>query len=426
MNRELLDKLDIDIENIQDYYVRLITKTSSQDPMKIYTDNGNINDWIGWKFKNNLSRKKEIVLLKDYDQTDIWKYIGTYKLIEKDNINSIHDDVAYDVQLLEEGKKYKDNLEIQYKNNAQQSYRYLEHIIGELEIYEGIKISNLIVNDHYTNGELFRLFNNFISGIRYNSNENIIGVITSEDSLYGDEWDENGVLMYTGEGQIGDQSPTSSGNKALLSANQNKTKIYLFDKVSTNKYYYRGEVYISSAIKTEKEYDKKGNLRTVIKFPLKLVDENTELLYTEEDHEIIQKEKEKKIKELSLEELHNLARNKKRQVVKKIVEVNYAERDPIISKYTKSRAHGKCDLCEQNAPFETKDGPYLECHHVITIAEGGPDVIYNTVALCPNCHRKIHSLKDPKDLKKLSEVIYNYLLSDDDKENMKKWESLFK
>ena len=65
-------------------------------------------------------------------------------------------------------------------------------------------------------------------------------------------------------------------------------------------------------------------------------------------------------------------------------------------------------LCEQNAPFETKDGPYLECHHVITIAEGGPDVIYNTVALCPNCHRKINRLKDSKDLKKLTDVIYKY------------------
>ncbi len=52
--------------------------------------------------------------------------------------------------------------------------------------------------------------------------------------------------------------------------------------------------------------------------------------------------------------------------------------------------------------------PYLEEHHVIPLNEGGDDSINNAVALCPNCHRKIHSLKDKKDINKLKIVIKEY------------------
>lgn len=294
------------------------------------------------------------------------------------------------------------------------------------EINNRTTMNDFIVNKAYTNNELFIMFNDFMSGIRVNNDKKIIAIITSPNSIYGDSWDEQGILYYTGEGKIGDQSITSSGNKALFTSKQNKAKLYLFDKVAPNKYYYRGEVYICGNIKTEKEKDQDGNLREVIKFPLELVNDVKELCYSEDDLKIIEKEQEKTIKELTKDQIHKFAKSKQKQIVKKVVEINYVIRDQIIAKDTKNRANGKCDFCGQNAPFETKDGPYLESHHVITIAEGGPDVIYNTVALCPNCHRRMHSLKDPKDFKKLADVLYNYLLSDDDKENMKKWEELFK
>jgi 5-methylcytosine-specific restriction protein A len=43
----------------------------------------------------------------------------------------------------------------------------------------------------------------------------------------------------------------------------------------------------------------------------------------------------------------------------------------------------------------------LECHHVVWLAEGGDDHIENTVALCPNCHRRMHVLNAPADREKL-------------------------
>ena len=78
------------------------------------------------------------------------------------------------------------------------------------------------------------------------------------------------------------------------------------------------------------------------------------------------------------------------------------ERNAAVSELAKRRANGKCQLCDQNAPFLTKDGtPYLEIHHIICLAKGGRDSPENTVALCPNCHRRMHSLNLDSDLNNL-------------------------
>ncbi|MCY1029832.1 HNH endonuclease [Corallococcus sp. BB11-1] len=71
------------------------------------------------------------------------------------------------------------------------------------------------------------------------------------------------------------------------------------------------------------------------------------------------------------------------------------KRDPLVRAYVLEKADGKCDLCDSPAPFEDKDGdPFLEVHHVKTLAEGGADTDENAVALCPNCHRALHLAKD--------------------------------
>jgi len=71
------------------------------------------------------------------------------------------------------------------------------------------------------------------------------------------------------------------------------------------------------------------------------------------------------------------------------------KRDPLVRAYVLEEANGKCELCGHPAPFEDKDGdPFLEVHHVKTLAEGGADTVENAVALCPNCHRSLHLAKD--------------------------------
>jgi 5-methylcytosine-specific restriction enzyme A len=84
------------------------------------------------------------------------------------------------------------------------------------------------------------------------------------------------------------------------------------------------------------------------------------------------------------------------------------DRNAYVAEYAKRRANGTCQLCEESAPFKDKKGnPYLENHHIIWLANGGEDTIENTVALCPNCHRKMHSLNLEEDVQKLQEIARN-------------------
>ncbi len=77
------------------------------------------------------------------------------------------------------------------------------------------------------------------------------------------------------------------------------------------------------------------------------------------------------------------------------------ERDPRVVAYTQVRADGVCELCTNPAPFKRSDGsPYLETHHVKPLAEDGPDTPDNCVALCPNCHRALHSAENKDELAK--------------------------
>ena len=67
-------------------------------------------------------------------------------------------------------------------------------------------------------------------------------------------------------------------------------------------------------------------------------------------------------------------------------------RNPDVVAEVLLRAKGICENCNSEAPFIRKsDGsPYLEVHHRIHLANGGEDTVENAIALCPNCHRKMH------------------------------------
>jgi hypothetical protein len=67
------------------------------------------------------------------------------------------------------------------------------------------------------------------------------------------------------------------------------------------------------------------------------------------------------------------------------------ERDLAVRAWVLKQAAGECECCLGSAPFRGMDGqPFLEVHHVRGLADGGTDTVSNTVALCPNCHRRLH------------------------------------
>ena len=106
---------------------------------------------------------------------------------------------------------------------------------------------------------------------------------------------------------------------------------------------------------------------------------------------------------LPLGKLRMQAQKQSRAAVKvSQVTVRQFSRNVCVSQYAKVRGNGICQLCGKSAPFKDgKGNPYIESHHVVWLSRGGPDAIDNVVALCPNCHKKMHILDLPQDVQKL-------------------------
>lgn len=239
-----------------------------------------------------------------------------------------------------------------------------------------------------------------MQGMRRSKAKNALVIICDHTkSLYDDKWYGN-VLHYTGQGKKGDQSLEFMQNRTLAESDKNGVSLFLFEVMDQSGYTYRGPVKLDSKPYQETQDDEDGEPRKVWMFPLR----------TLEDQEISKREldsfisnRQKKVSKLSIDKLkteaisHGSTKGSSRNVKSKVY-----IRDDFIAEYTKRSANGVCELCEQKAPFCDKNGePYLESHHVIWLSKGGPDTIENTVALCPNCHKKMHIVADNTDIEKL-------------------------
>ena len=238
----------------------------------------------------------------------------------------------------------------------------------------------------------------FGAGILYSKNYNCLIILSKHDSLYEDEWRGN-TLHYTGTGRSGDQDLYYRDNRFLANLHLTKLPVYLFE--SSNKVYtYRGEVMLSEKRYQATKPDKDGLMRKVWIFPLTLVSDGS---VPEEYIAEYEKEKKKQVKKLSISQLQSQAvkSSSKTSSYRQATSKQYI-RNQSIARYTKLKANGICELCEKPAPFFDKDGePYLESHHVRWLERGGADSINNTVALCPNCHKKMHIVEDKNDFDKL-------------------------
>jgi len=65
-------------------------------------------------------------------------------------------------------------------------------------------------------------------------------------------------------------------------------------------------------------------------------------------------------------------------------------RNPKVREAVKRRAAGKCEYCGVPG-FKCEDGEvYLECHHIIALADDGEDRMSNVIAICAGDHREAH------------------------------------
>ncbi len=257
--------------------------------------------------------------------------------------------------------------------------------------------------------EIFK--HNRYKGMRHSITTNTLVLISDHyKSPYSDRWEE-GVLYYNGMGLTGNQKIDYMQNKILAESNTNGIEVYIcevFD-TSADKYIFRGRVKLAGEPFREKQFDSEGTLRDVWVFPLKPLDINAKDFALPK--EIIESasnsvKKRREVKKLDTAEIEKRAKLFKGNIGSRKSIVTSYDRNIYVSEYTKLRANGKCELCEEPAPFINKEGePYLETHHIIWLSKGGKDSINNTVALCPNCHRRMHSLNLKSDIEKLTRKI---------------------
>ena len=328
--------------------------------------------------------------------------------------------------------KLHDHSEIAWVNkNKLLNYDLAPADIPLAEYIKGMnkmKIEDFKLGKKYYNAEICETFKcSLMSGMNRSHTTNTL-VLTAKHNkpLYDDQWNGD-IFNYTGMGKSGDQSLEYKQNKTLYESNNNDIRVFLFESYVDGEYIFSGEVRLSKEPFFVDEPGEDGGIRKVVKFPLKRIS-NEEIIYDINDIERNENIKAKEVRKLSIDEIKDKAKKiENKKAVSKEVKTIYRERNQYISEYTKERAKGICDLCGEEAPFKDKNGkPYLETHHVVTLANEGPDAIYNTVAICPNCHRKIHVLNKKEDTDKLAKVILKYLLADNDEDNIKKHEELFK
>lgn len=221
-------------------------------------------------------------------------------------------------------------------------------------------------------------------GIATTTTSSFIFLFTSSigDSYgYRDGWTEDGIFLFTGEGQRGDQTFTR-GNKAIRDHVRESKTLELFESLGKGKSYRFVGSFMCDSWEIQSGPDLDGSVRDIIVFHLvPLVGEPVD---SPEPSSIPS----------SFEDLRQLAFNAsntsalpRRQVLQ-----NAYFRSHVVKKYVLMRAKGQCELCGSDAPFLRKDGsPYLEPHHTRRVSDDGPDHPRWVGAICPNCHREIHS-----------------------------------
>jgi len=65
-------------------------------------------------------------------------------------------------------------------------------------------------------------------------------------------------------------------------------------------------------------------------------------------------------------------------------------RNPNVRRAVMRRAGGTCEYCGELGFISLTGERYLECHHIIALANDGEDRMTNVIALCADDHRKAH------------------------------------
>lgn len=222
-------------------------------------------------------------------------------------------------------------------------------------------------------------------GIITPSKHNVIFIMTGKRGAefgYDDRFYDDGRIDYFGEGQIGNMKLTN-GNRSIANHVADGKDLLWFEKAyPERRVTFRGE-YVCSGWRPGRSKDRNGDDRDAIIFELHPLDRVVEVA---DATPVVS----------DLARLRELAMTAAAPstAVGTATRTVYA-RSAEVKAYVLARANGICQGCGNPAPFHRPDGsPYLEPHHIRRASDGGPDDPRYVIALCPNCHRRVHAGKD--------------------------------
>jgi len=217
-------------------------------------------------------KKYKAIVLSEYNRVKYIKYTGdmyNHFLKFSEGKHKYADDFKF---LNDYGILTNEQLSEYLKNNFEEE---LSHVSG---------IEDMVIGNIYNHSEIINTFKcATMGGMRRSKKTNSLVLITKHQEkhagdIYEDEWTPDGILNYTGMGTIGDQSINFGQNKTLATAKQNGIKVYLFESYKDNEYYYDGEVELAGSIFQSDEKDVNGNIRKVIKFPLRKISQDEDII----------------------------------------------------------------------------------------------------------------------------------------------------
>ncbi|MGQ8707518.1 HNH endonuclease [Serratia sp. TSA_198.1] len=350
-----------------------------------------------------LSSKNAVLdAIKEYNNQGYGIFLKNYKVEKTRKYKIRHNKSLYDIngiataayilQLGEPSDKIKFNVNLE---TVIQEFKKLGFEVVEIPH----PLEHLVKDEIYKRKAIHDLYGGQEQGgISTPKEFPVIFIFTGEAGEthgYKDGWSTDDHFSYTGEGQNGNMEFTN-GNKHIRDHKENGRDILLFE------YKKKAGVKLVGLFECDSwNYtqciDTEKNMRQGIIFNLFPVSSTQEI-----DNDITSPEidqKKETIEQLRAKAITSSMMTGQRQESDN--KRSWFKRSEDVKKYVLQRANGICESCDKPAPFKKKNGePYLEPHHTKRLADEGPDHPQWVGAICPTCHRRIHSGADGMDVNK--------------------------
>lgn len=214
---------------------------------------------------------------------------------------------------------------------------------------------------------------------------------SGEQYGYRDHWSD-GVFRYTGEGQSGDMT-FDKGNKAIRDHRRDHKDLLLFEDFGKGNGVRFAGVFECVSWSILQGKSKREASRKLIVFDL--VPVATAATATPKPLPV--PKTTVPLSELR-QQAYDAAANPAATNGARTTRQTWYARSEQVRQYVLARANGTCEACDCDAPFKRRDGTlFLEPHHTTRLADEGLDHPASVGAICPTCHRRIHSGDDGGD-----------------------------